>query len=193
MKVLPVISLIWSLFLQRLVFADSSLIPQRLIFTFKTNMLETRHPVDLYLNVKNTIEVYAEAWNTTVEEVDVMFIDDPLCLELIQEVEPRLLEYFKVEHVGAFKADICRVAALHLYGGYYFDVDIEPVKPLFPKPEVNFITSSMPSAMYRPGWKNLLGRARSGRCCRSHFRSAQSLKRFAKPRSQWRAISKSLV
>lgn len=143
MRLVPAI-LIWTLFLQisAFVHASSFVIPKRLIFTFKTNLLKTKHPIDLYKNVRNTIQVYAQAWDIPVEEMDVMFIDDPLCLELIPKVEPRLLDYFKLEPKGSFKADICRVAALHLYGGYYFDVDIQVLKALRPSPDTDFITST---------------------------------------------------
>ncbi|CAJ1951444.1 unnamed protein product [Cylindrotheca closterium] len=105
-------------------------------------MLETKHPIDLYNNVLNTIHEYSRAWSIPAEEMDIMFIDDPLCLKLIPQVEPRLLEYFKLEPKGSFKADICRVAALHLYGGYYFDVDIQVLKALQPNPDTDFITST---------------------------------------------------
>ncbi|CAJ1951446.1 unnamed protein product [Cylindrotheca closterium] len=121
---------------------NASLIPHRLIFTYKNNMLETKYPTDLYNNVLNTIQVYADEWNKAVEEMDVMFIDDAMCLELIPKVEPRLLKYFQLEPLGSFKADICRVAALYLYGGYYFDVDIQALKALQPNPDTDFITST---------------------------------------------------
>lgn len=144
---------IWALYLQLSALADTStvssnadesdaVIPRRLIFTYKTNMLDTKEPVDLYNNVLNTIQVYSEAWNTTRDEMDVLFIDDALCLELIPQVEPRLLPYFKLEPLGSFKADICRVAAIYLYGGYYFDVDIQALKALKPNPKTDFITST---------------------------------------------------
>jgi mannosyltransferase OCH1-like enzyme len=142
MKPLVIILMIWSLFIQLLALADTSVIPKRLIFTFKTNMLKTKHPIDLYNNVQNTIHVYSKAWNIPVEEMDIMFIDDPLCLTLIPQVEPRLLEFFQLEPKGSFKADICRVAALYLYGGYYFDVDIQVLKVLQPNPDTDFITSN---------------------------------------------------
>lgn len=142
---------IWTLCLQVLALALNShhddvqsneIIPHRLLFTYKTNMLETKEPKALYDNVQNTIQKYSQAWNVSVEEVDVVFMDDELCLELIPQVEPRLVEYFQLEPLGSFKADICRVAALYLYGGYYFDVDIQVLEPLHPQPETDFITST---------------------------------------------------
>ena len=61
---------------------------------------------------------------------DVLFFDDRECLEMIRKVEPRLILPFELEIDGSYKADICRMAALYAYGGYYFDVDIEVIQPL---------------------------------------------------------------
>lgn len=38
--------------------------------------------------------------------------------------------YFTAEQNGAFKSDLCRLAALYLHGGYYFDADMEVVNPV---------------------------------------------------------------
>ena len=45
-----------------------------------------------------------------------------------------------------FKADICRVAELYLYGGYYFDIDIGVVKPL----DVDALP--IPTEILEPTW-----------------------------------------
>ncbi|GMI11343.1 hypothetical protein TrLO_g7772 [Triparma laevis f. longispina] len=56
-------------------------------------------------------------------------------------VEPRLLPYFINEKLGMFKADMCRVAALYLNGGYYLDIDLGVVEPIiFDNPRIKFST-----------------------------------------------------
>ncbi|KAL7471544.1 hypothetical protein ACHAXS_011850 [Conticribra weissflogii] len=62
--------------------------------------------------------------------VVVSFLSDVDCIEAIEKSEPRLVPHFQNEARGEFKADICRVAALYLEGGYYFDIDIGVVAPI---------------------------------------------------------------
>ena len=123
---------------------DEFLIPRRLIFTHEKNMLETKEPSFLYNNVQRTIQMYSEFWNQSTSEVNIMFLDNKECLKLIEQVEPRLAQPFLFEPNGAYKGDICRIAALYLCGGYYFDVDIEALEPLKPKPHIDFITAFDP-------------------------------------------------
>jgi hypothetical protein len=52
------------------------------------------------------------------------------CEIVIQRMRPSMLRFFREEPYGAYKGDICRVAALYYYGGYYFDVDLKVVEPL---------------------------------------------------------------
>jgi mannosyltransferase OCH1-like enzyme len=35
-----------------------------------------------------------------------------------------------MENFGFFKGDLCRLAALYKYGGYYFDIDLEVIEPV---------------------------------------------------------------
>lgn len=137
-------------------------IPRRLIFTYKYNLIAPREsdpPFDaedpLTKNVLHTIVKYQKYWEdmdfadglhgkNETEKLVVSFLSDDKCLEVITESDPRLVKHFNEEKRGEFKADICRVAELNLYGGYYFDIDIgvvEPVKfealdipPVQPKP-----------------------------------------------------------
>lgn len=118
-------------------------IPRRLIFTYRSDLLKSKFPAHLHENVRNTIQAYANAWNTTPADVDVHFLTDVKCAEYIEKVEPRLLKPFSTERNGPYKGDICRIAALYELGGYYFDVDIQVVKALDPDPNVTFITSHM--------------------------------------------------
>jgi hypothetical protein len=114
-------------------------IPRRLLFTYKSKILETKEPPAFYENVQRTIKMYREAW----EEPDapVWFLDDDECRSAIYAAKPALVTYFDREVDGSWKADICRVAALYLTGGYYFDVDMEAVNPWIPSHNVTFATA----------------------------------------------------
>lgn len=100
-----------------------SLIPHRLIFTNKINLLDcnlssssTSDPSDHTLahNVHDTINTYKKEWAS--EDVEVTFLTDKECIEAISDVEPELLKYYD-DLVGMYKGDICRAAYLYKYGG----------------------------------------------------------------------------
>jgi len=118
-------------------------IPRRLLFTFKDSLLETKEPHLLYTNVRSTIAKYREAWGEP--DAPVWFLNDTDCRAAIYATRPRLLMYFDREVHGPWKADICRVAALYLTGGYYFDVDMETVNPWMASSKVTFATVMDPS------------------------------------------------
>ena len=88
----------------------------------------------------NTVSQYAKAWG--MEKVPVWFLDDRICRETIQLGYPELLPHFDAELHGPFKGDICRTVALHLTGGYYFDVDLEVIKPYTVPNDVGFVTAN---------------------------------------------------
>jgi mannosyltransferase OCH1-like enzyme len=117
-------------------------IPRRLIFTYKSNLLETKDPPLFYENVQKTIKMYREAWGEP--KAPVWFLNDMDCRSAIYAAKPNLLVYFDREVHGSWKADICRVAALYLTGGYYFDVDMEAVDPWIPDRNVTFATALQP-------------------------------------------------
>jgi hypothetical protein len=117
-------------------------VPRRLIFTYKSNILETKEPSVFYENVQRTIKMYREAWGEP--DAPVWFLDDDDCRAAIYAVKPNLIKYFDWEVDGSWKADICRVAALYLTGGYYFDVDMEVVNPWIPNRNVAFATVDQP-------------------------------------------------
>jgi hypothetical protein len=114
-------------------------IPRRLLFTYMSKLLETKEPAALYDNVLKTIKMYREAWGEL--DAPVWFLDDDDCRSAIYAAKPHLLPYFDKEIDGSWKADICRVAALYLTGGYYFDVDMEAVNPWIPSHNVTFATA----------------------------------------------------
>jgi len=112
-------------------------IPHILWFTYKDNILETKTPHYYYTNVLSTISKYREAFLLAdpSSRVEVKFLNDEDCLSVIataSEVLPQiksLTHHFNKERNGAFKSDICRSVALYLFGGYYFDVDMEVIEP----------------------------------------------------------------
>ncbi|KAL7541185.1 hypothetical protein ACHAXR_012937 [Thalassiosira sp. AJA248-18] len=147
-----------------------TIIPRRLIFTYKYNLLapsDDDPPFDeedpLTANVLHTIDQYKKYWNTTDQdsqdeakekEVVVSFLSDNRCLRVIKKAEPRLVRYFYTESKAQLlssaqqhKADICRAAELYLYGGYYFDIDIAVIEPL------NLNALDIPSLIPDPMWQ----------------------------------------
>lgn len=124
-------------------------IPRRLIFVdTRTNTLETKQPERFYNNLQNTIRVFGEAWNQTADEMNVMFITDAPCREYIQEVEPRLLVPYLTEKFGAYKSDICRLAALYRFGGYYTDNDTDFFRAIVPEDHIDFVAPMAIPATY---------------------------------------------
>jgi hypothetical protein len=105
--------------------ASISKIPRRLILPHSFDILASKRPSYLYTNVRHTIEAYAKAWNQSSDEIDVLFLDNNKCRRLLPTVEPRLVMPFLGERFGAYKSDICRVAALYVHGSYCFDCDLE--------------------------------------------------------------------
>jgi mannosyltransferase OCH1-like enzyme len=89
-----------------------------------------------------TIDAYRSEWNES--NAPVSFLLDSNCTDLLLEVDKRehttLAKAFASENRGAMKGDLCRLAALFLHGGYYFDVDLEVVKPLRIHPNISFST-----------------------------------------------------
>lgn len=114
-------------------------IPRILIFTHKQNLLETKEPRVLYDNVMNTINVYKKYWND--DSIEVQFLDDDKCREKIKKAFSRLVPHFDDEKSGPYKADVCRIAALYLSGGYYFNVNLQALKPVDVANNVTFLTA----------------------------------------------------
>lgn len=108
--------------------ATAAKIPRTLWFTYSHNILLTGEPRHFYDNIQKTIASYRAAWKNNC--VKVNFLTNDACLDLLKRVEPRLVDAFRYETRGMYKADICRAAALYESGGYYFDVDVEVIAPL---------------------------------------------------------------
>ena len=119
-------------------------IPRRLIFTYKYNLLNPSKddpPFDqndpLTANVLNTIDRYKQYWKEADElehasnpDVTISFLSNEDCINVIKKVQPKLVKHFTKEKRGDLKADICRIAELLQFGGYYFDADISVVEPI---------------------------------------------------------------
>lgn len=120
----------------------SPAIPHILYFTHKDDILGTKTPLEYYNNVQNTIDLYKSAWNDP--QVQVHFLLDDDCRRILGEVHPDLLVHFENERQGMYRADLCRVAALYVTGGYYFDTDLQVVEPFVPDDSVKFMTVESP-------------------------------------------------
>lgn len=97
----------------------------------KMNILKDHKPYDTYQNIQNTIRLYKKAWDDTSGSSSVVhFWVDADCQVMIQKVYPLLLPFYRNETWAPFQADMCRIAALHLHGGYYSDVDMYTRIPL---------------------------------------------------------------
>ena len=99
-------------------------IPNVLIFTHYINLLETDdltgEDLALKANVQNSVDLHSDA--------QVLFLTDDDCLESIARVmgsNTPLLDFFRKESHGMYKADICRGAALYEHGGLYLDIDMQ--------------------------------------------------------------------
>ncbi len=103
-------------------------IPRSLIFVDTRYHNISQFPRLVRENVNNTIQIYANHWNKT--KVPVWFLGDEQCRRVIQEENSELLQFYLFETFGAYKSDICRIAALHQRGGYYFDNDMEVIEAM---------------------------------------------------------------
>ena len=119
-------------------------IPHTLWFTYMHNILATKQPTHYYNNIVKTIHAYHDVWNNDTE-MEVHFLIDSDCTDLLKQVDEELnlslTNAFLGESHGQFKADLCRIAALYLHGGYYFDIDMEVVQPLLLDDNVSFSTA----------------------------------------------------
>ena len=104
---------------------NQHVIPDILIFTYKTNLLmanftELSIMEKVFLNnTFNTISLHPGA--------TVRFLDDADCLAAIQEVysaDTNMTGHFMAEREGMYRGDVCRGAALYQTGGIYFDMDV---------------------------------------------------------------------
>jgi hypothetical protein len=116
----------------------SSRIPHKMWFTYSHNLQKMNDPSLLAANVRHTIDAYRQAWDEPSAEINVY--NDTMCRALLQKVEPLLLVYFDNEKKGLYRGAICRTAILYMFGGYYFDLDLEVITPVLLKDSDTFAT-----------------------------------------------------
>ena len=112
---------------------DTAAIPDVLIFTHATNLLETQSPtpeqLQLQANLLATVRLHRRRSQRAQQQAQlpqkdatVLFYDDAACEHAVERVAPRLLPYLRNETRAEFRSDICRGAALLLTGGVHFDL-----------------------------------------------------------------------
>ncbi|CAE7552693.1 unnamed protein product [Symbiodinium natans] len=111
-------------------------IPPNVLFNYKFNVLKaTKQQLQenpllgvMQLNVKHTVGLFG----SNVSHVH--FWDDDQCISELKQLKQfggeELAEGFQSLRHGKYKSDLCRLAQLWKYGGYYFDTDILPVKSM---------------------------------------------------------------
>ena len=109
---------------------DQSEIPHTLIFVDTRYYNISQFPRLVRENIQNTIDVYSSHWNEP--NISVWFLGDEQCQQVIEKQSSGsdLLLFYQTESFGAYKSDICRIAALNERGGYYFDNDMEVVEAM---------------------------------------------------------------
>ena len=122
-------------------------IPPTLIFTHHANFFRNKKPRLLYDNVQHTIQEYrrlfnhqlqlarsttttAPGANRTVFTPKVLFLSDDECRGLVYQAHTDLAQYFDAEPDATQRSKMCRIAALYIHGGYYFDVDLQVMEAL---------------------------------------------------------------
>lgn len=132
------------------------LIPHTLWFTYKYDILKNKTPEILYNNIVKSIDAYRQVWSNDTN-MEVIFLVDSDCTDLLEEVDHELnltlASIFRNESDGSFKSDLCRLAALYLHGGYYFDIDMEVIQPILLDEGVTFSTATSTIQRKNPGRK----------------------------------------
>lgn len=114
-------------------------VPHNLWFTYKHDILITGQPTYFHQNIIKTIFAYRNAFDD--RQTPAVVLDNPHCVTILNKVDKKLTHAFEQETDGAYKGDICRLGALYLYGGYYFDIDMETVNPIVLPDNVGFATA----------------------------------------------------
>lgn len=96
-------------------------IPLQLVMTGKEDTLE-HLPSNMRRNVEKTL-----ALNPGMK---TRYLSDSQCRMYVrQHCDDELAEFYNAEKAGHFRGDICRAAVLFHEGGFYADLDLEPVLP----------------------------------------------------------------
>ena len=87
-------------------------------------------PKDIILTWKNSNvpDHIIQKWKDLNPDFNIKFFDDNQIIEFLKkEYDDTYVHFFKCIKFGMYKADFFRYCYLYKYGGYYFDIDIEPI------------------------------------------------------------------
>eukprot|EP00526_Cylindrotheca_closterium_P011178 CAMPEP_0113647348 /NCGR_PEP_ID=MMETSP0017_2-20120614/25057_1 /TAXON_ID=2856 /ORGANISM="Cylindrotheca closterium" /LENGTH=383 /DNA_ID=CAMNT_0000559387 /DNA_START=69 /DNA_END=1220 /DNA_ORIENTATION=- /assembly_acc=CAM_ASM_000147 len=93
-----------------------------------------------YTNTSMEEALEIDFMNEPVDGVEVVFLTDKDCEELINSMEPKMTEAFLKEPNGKYRSDMCRVFSLYEKGGYYLDTDLLVHEAPYLMPHVTFAT-----------------------------------------------------
>ena len=94
---------------------------------------EEKIPKDIILTWKDTNvpKNIIEKWQILNPEFKIKFFTDKKIIDFLhQEYNNIYVNFFKNIKFGRYKADFFRYCYLYKHGGYYFDIDIEPMLPI---------------------------------------------------------------
>jgi len=96
-------------------------IPKKLHFTWKTDKLSELPELFRKIQLK---------WRALNPDWEIKIWTDEECDRLIKDHYPEYYSFYSEMKVTAEKSDVFRYLVLDLHGGYYADMDMEPLQPL---------------------------------------------------------------
>jgi len=96
-------------------------IPRKLHFTWKTDKLDELP--ELFRKIQLKWKMLNPGW-------EIKIWTDEECEKLVKDFYPEYFFFYSDFEVTAERSDIFRYLVLDHYGGYYADMDIEPLQPL---------------------------------------------------------------
>lgn len=112
------------------------------------------NPKTIYFCHK-TVEImknYPYTWQDLNTEYDIQLYDDNRCINFLhKEFGIKYVDIFNYMKNGAIKADFWRVCILYKYGGFYSDVDNQPLVPInnFIEKDIDFLICSSFSPKFK--------------------------------------------
>ena len=111
-----------------------------------SDMLKDKYPKVIYLSNKNigAMELEKkEIWQKLNPDYQIILYDNKMCKQFLEEFyDKTYVDLFDYLQDGPIKCDFWRICVLYKYGGFYSDMDIEPLLPLseWIEDKVDFIT-----------------------------------------------------
>jgi len=96
-------------------------IPKKLHFTWKTDKLSELPELFRKIQLK---------WRALNPDWEIKIWTDEECEKLVKDYYPEYYFFYSDFQVTAERSDIFRYLVMDTYGGYYADMDIEPLQPL---------------------------------------------------------------